>query len=220
MEDERFPKGFFVNVYNSEGLVSFIAVAETWKAKERRIKDGFFDKYCNGRGIDIGCRSDVLLPTCDLWDLTISPDMDAKFMAGIKDETYDFVYSSHCLEDIDEPKVALINWYRILKPGGYLILFIPHRDLFERVHFLPSPCNKDHKHFFLIDKHEAPHTLGIIPLITEVLTNYELLYVKKCDDGYKCTYMDRGNGFFSLLIEGECSIELVLKKGNLTQYFN
>ena len=197
-----------------------MAIKETGKTIQRRISEGFFEKYCNGKGIDIGCFDEPLLPNIDLWDLRISPDMDAKFMNNVKNETYDFVYSSHCLEDIDEPKIALLNWYRILKKGGYLILFLPHRDLFEHVHNLPSPCNSDHKHYFLIDKHEAPCTLGVIPLLAETLTDYDLLYVKKCEEGHKCTYVDRGEGWFSVISEGEYSIELVLKKGNDTQYFN
>jgi len=197
-----------------------MAMKETGKAIPRRTVEGFFEKYCNGKGIDIGCYDEPLLPDIDLWDLRISPTMDAKFMNGVKDETYDFVYSSHCLEDIDEPKIALQNWYRILKRGGYLILFLPHRDLFEHAHYLPSPCNSDHKHYFLIDKNEAPCTLGVIPLLVESLTDYDLLYVKKCEEGHKCTHVPYDNGWISVISEGEYSIELVLKKGNDAQYFN
>jgi len=197
-----------------------MAMKETGKAEYRRRNEGFYEKYCNGKGIDIGCFDEPLLPDCDLWDLQINPFQDAKYMDGIEDETYDFVYSSHCLEDIDDPSVALKNWYRILKRGGYLILFLPHRDLFEHVHILPSPCNSDHKHYFLIDKDEQPDTLGIIPLISNTLTDYDLLYVKKCEDGHKHTYIERDNGLFSIISEGEYSIELVLKKGNDAIYYN
>ena len=193
---------------------------ETGKARPRREAEGFYEKYCNGKGIDIGCFDEPLLPTCDHWDLQIDTKMDAKFMSGVDDEIYDFVYSSHCLEDIDDPSIALKNWYRILKRGGYLILFLPHRDLFEHVRTLPSPCNSDHKHYFLIDKDEQPDTLGVIPLISNNLTDYDLLYVKKCEEGHKHTYIERDNGYFSIISEGEYSIEVVLKKGNDAVYYN
>ena len=45
-------------------------------------------------------------------------------MAGVKDETYDFVYSSHTLEHINDIYTALKNWIRILKKDKFLILYI------------------------------------------------------------------------------------------------
>ena len=86
-------------------------------------------------GIDIGCDNDVLRLPEHLhlevrpWDLA---DGDATLMAGIPDESMDFVYSSHCLEHVVFPVTALRNWWRILKRGGFLLLNIPHRDLYEK----------------------------------------------------------------------------------------
>ena len=41
---------------------------------------------------------------------------------------YDFVLSSHMLEHTANPLLALTAWGRLLKPGGCLILVLPHRD--------------------------------------------------------------------------------------------
>jgi SAM-dependent methyltransferase len=105
------------------------------------------------------------------------------------------------------PDVALKNWYRVLKKGGYLIIYIPHRDLYEKKNALPSRFNPTHTHFFLIDRDELPDTLGIIPLIKRNLTGYEIIYAKICDLGH--TILDP-----MLHSDGEYSIEVVVKKIN------
>ena len=141
---------------------------ETSGAKNRRVKEEFFENYCQGRGIDIGYGGDLLSDNCIGWD---KEDGDAHFLTGVPDLQFDFVYSSHLLEHLSHPDIALRSWWRILKPGGYLIIYIPHRDLYEQRKSLPSRWNKDHKHFFLLDKNENPDNIGIVPLIQQVLSN-------------------------------------------------
>jgi SAM-dependent methyltransferase len=41
---------------------------------------------------------------------------------------YDFVLSSHALEHCANPLLALSEWVRVLKVGGFLLLVLPHRD--------------------------------------------------------------------------------------------
>lgn len=43
------------------------------------------------------------------------------------DGTFDFVVSEHVLEHLGNPLKALREWGRVLKPGGKLFLFLPHR---------------------------------------------------------------------------------------------
>lgn len=179
-------------------------MAETSKAKDRRQREGFFNKYCSGYGIDIGCGDDPVTFNCGRWDLSLGHG-DATFMKGIPDQRYDFVYSSHCLEHIVDQEAALKNWWRILKRGGHLILFLPHRDYYEKRKQLPSLWNVDHKRFYLPLFDEAPHTTGVISLIRRVLNGYEFIYLKACNDGF--TIIDPGRHS-----NGEYSIELVLKK--------
>lgn len=192
-------------------------MGETSKARDRRNLEDFFEKYRVGKGIDIGCGDDPVTPYCERWDLSISPHMDATLMRGIPNDKFDFVYSSHCLEDLERPDIAIQNWYRILKPGGYLILFLPHRDLFEKRKTLPSSGNKNHKHYFLIDRDEPPATIGLIPFLTRTLKDYDLIYVKKCDEGYNYKIVENG-GFTSVIANGEFSIEAVIRKGYDVQF--
>jgi len=51
---------------------------------------------------------------------------EATSLAGIADNTYDFVLSAHCLEHVANPLAALREWRRVLRPGGHLILALPN----------------------------------------------------------------------------------------------
>lgn len=186
---------------------------ETRKAHARRVKEGFFDRYLLGSGIDIGVGrvehagdgEDKVTPECRGWD---KDDGDATFMAGVQNATYDWVHASHVLEHISNPWKALRNWFRILKPGGCLALLLPHRDLYEQRKELPSLWNQDHKHFYMPFFHELPDTLGLAQLAAEALQgrDYRVLYVKECSDGYDWSLRGKGHAV------GEYSIEAVVLK--------
>lgn len=177
---------------------------ESSKAKARRQREGFFAAYCTGRGLDIGYGGDLLTPNCTGWDIEHG---DAQRLAGLRDDSFDFVYSSHTLEHMVDPISALRNWWRVVKPGGYLILYIPHRDLYEKRETLPSRWNGDHKHFFLLDHESLPDTKDIRRLIDQALTHYELVYAKECSDGHTITDPE-------IHSDGEYSIEVVVKKNH------
>jgi SAM-dependent methyltransferase len=53
---------------------------------------------------------------------------DGTQLAAFKDETYDFVLSSHTLEHMADPIKALYEWKRVLKEGGILLLCLPHKE--------------------------------------------------------------------------------------------
>ncbi|MBS1703280.1 MAG: methyltransferase domain-containing protein [Armatimonadetes bacterium] len=183
-------------------------MAETSKARARRLQSGFFENYCQGRGIDIGVgridspAADPVLPDVDTWD---QDDGDATFMKGVPDETYDFVYTSHLIEHIANCYLGLLNWWRILKPGGYLIINGPHRDLYEKNRELPSRWNYDHKFFLLPEKHDLPFTIGLRPLVLGALPDAEIIYIQECRDGH--TIDDP-----LIHSDGEYSIEMVIRK--------
>lgn len=116
--------------------------------------------YIRGKGIDIGCGPTKVLPhaigidSCkdvELFGLDFKPDLvceDACKLA-IPDADLDFVFSSHLLEHIEDTRAALTEWWRVLKVGGYLVLYLPHRYLYPNV---GSPgANPDHKHDFVQD---------------------------------------------------------------------
>ena len=124
---------------------------ETSKALIRRLQDTrYASTYFKGEGIDIGAGDDPiakyaqqfpLMTGVKIWD---QPDGDAQMMAGVADNTYDFVHSSHCLEHMRDPYETFDNWLRICKPGGHIITTIPDEDLYEQGVW-PSTHNPDHK---------------------------------------------------------------------------
>ena len=175
---------------------------ETSKAQLRRTRELFFERYCNGRGLDVGYGGDLLTTDCRGWDFEHG---DAQYLKGIGASEFDFVYSSHTLEHMSEPAIALRNWWRVLKRGGYLILYLPHRELYEKKKTLPSRWNLDHRHFFLLDKDEEPDTIGIIPMIQRSLSDFEIIYAKECSEGHTITDPE-------IHSDGEYSIEVVVKK--------
>lgn len=53
---------------------------------------------------------------------------DAVDIKDIKDKSYDFLFSSHCLEHIANPIKALNEWKRITIDGAYIILILPEKS--------------------------------------------------------------------------------------------
>jgi SAM-dependent methyltransferase len=182
------------------------SAGETRKAYAHRLRDGWFDKYApeDQPGIDIGCQHDPLNQTFRRYDL-IFGDSDAQQMYGVPDESFFTVYASHVLEHIKNPVEALQNWWRILKPGGHLIVMVPHRDRYEKKKELPSYWNHDHKWFFMPTESEAPHTIGVLPLLIKSIPGGELVSLTVLDEGWEETSPDQH-------AVGEFSIEAIIRK--------
>ena len=111
-----------------------------WGELERRV--------IRGRGIDIGCGPDPVTPEVRRFDLA---DGDANVITRHVTEQFDFVYSSHCLEHMHDPRATILEWWQLVKPGGHLFVVVPDEDLYEQGVF-PSRFNDDHKATFTISK--------------------------------------------------------------------
>ena len=180
-------------------------LGETAKAHNRRKKEGWFEKFAPEHlpGIDIGCGIDPLNDSFMLWDQMYGCG-DATYMDGVPDSSFQTVYASHILEHVDNPIEAVSNWWRILQPGGHLIINVPHRDLYERKKELPSRYNKDHRSFWLPMESEAPNTFSLAGTIAEATKQVNflmrVLQEEYCDPGIE---MHAG---------GEYSIEAIVQK--------
>lgn len=179
-----------------------IESTETAKARPRREHEGFFKCYCVGKGLDIGYGGDLVCPNAQGWDIEHG---DAMLLNGVDEDTFDFVYSSHALEHMWNIDIALKNWWRVIRPGGFLLLYVPHRDLYEKKLDLPSRWNIDHKHFFLPEVDEPPATVGLLSQLKRSLGKFELLRLETCSDGFSIADPHRHSN-------GEYSIEAVLRK--------
>jgi ubiquinone/menaquinone biosynthesis C-methylase UbiE len=196
---------------------------ESSKSVFHKIKDSrYATRYIVGDGIDIGAGEDTigqyyeffpLMKSCRGWDL---PDGDAQLMESIADATFDFVHSSHCLEHMRDPKEALENWLRILKPGGHLVCLIPDEDLYEQGVF-PSTFNTDHKHTFTIFKKASwsPASINLTEFLAGLSANVEIKKIELMDATFRYELNQRiGVDRFdqTRTTVGECAIEFVLKK--------
>jgi len=78
-----------------------------------------------------------------------------------KDNTVDFVISSHVIEHFYDPIKTIEEWLRVVKPGGYIYIIAPHKErtfdrdrprtalaeLIERHHHPIDPALDDHHHW-------------------------------------------------------------------------
>lgn len=160
-------------------------VGETVKAEARRMREGWFEKYAPSHlsGIDLGCQYDPLNHTFRRWD-EIFGDGDATYMEGVPDGVFHTVYASHLLEHIEDYKTALKNWWRILRPGGNLIVCVPHRDLYERKPQPPSNWNHQHKWFWLPDREEPPRCLNFRKELEQAFPDGEIVSFTVLQEGW------------------------------------
>jgi len=190
---------------------------ETSKAVMRRLHDSrFVSRYFVGNGIDIGCGSDSVEMYSELfplmkdvtpWDLA---DGDAQLMAGVQDNKFDFVHSSHCLEHMIDPIDALKNWFRILKPEGHLVILVPDEDLYEMGTF-PSVNNPDHKWTFTLWKETSwcTKSINVTDLVKVLGESAEVIKLELLDATHRhlLPQIDQ-----TLTPIGECAIEIVIRK--------
>lgn len=124
---------------------------ESRKTYLDKLSSGFFLKYMYGKGIDVGFRGyekDVV----SILEGSTGIDLDYPGYDGVHlpfpDDSQQHVYSSHVLEHISNYKEVIQEWFRVVKPEGYIITVVPHRDLYEKKLELPSIWNADHKRFY------------------------------------------------------------------------
>lgn len=98
--------------------------------------------YCKGTGYDIGfCKEEWKFPGAIGIDLSLENGFHADNLPHCE---VDYIYSSHCLEHVDNWVNTLELWISKLKKGGILFLYLPD---FSQVYWR-SWHNKKHKHCF------------------------------------------------------------------------
>jgi SAM-dependent methyltransferase len=118
-------------------------------------------KYCSGVGVDIASAGDPVVPWAINFEL---PEAEfAYYNDGHKplgpiqlsgtaeklpfnNDSMDFVYSSHLLEDFLDWWPILTEWVRVLKHGGKLIVLVPDKILWNEQLARGQTPNCFHKH--------------------------------------------------------------------------
>jgi len=109
-----------------------------------------FAQQLSGRGLEIGpLHTPLALPPgvtvdyvdrCTVEELRkqypeldhlplVEPTMidDAETLRTVAGGVYDFVVAAHVIEHMRNPIGALLNWFRVLRPGGLLYLIVPDK---------------------------------------------------------------------------------------------
>ena len=156
-------------------------VKESHKTNRLRGQD-FIDRYFNGRVIDIGCGKDLVVPHAEPFDIEHG---DANLLDELREVAgYDCVHSSHSLEHMLDPPNALQRWWRLVRPGGHMILVVPEEDLYEQGNW-PSLFNREHTCTFRLDRETtwSPRSHEIRSLL-EALPALAIVHAEVQDHGY------------------------------------
>lgn len=113
--------------------------------------------YLKGRGLDVGAGDFKILPHAISVDnmnhaqfgFNVRPDIEAEAddLSIFASQSMDFVYSSHTLEHVIDMTKTLKEWWRVIKQGGLLVLYLPHKDFYPNIG--QPGANPDHKRDFL-----------------------------------------------------------------------
>lgn len=158
---------------------------ETSKCSARRFAQGHLQKL-TGLGLDIGAGNDPFRPVagvCRSWD-SKHGDGDAAKLEGLSKGALDYVYSSHCLEHLANPVLALKRWVEVVKKGGYLYVAVPDYDLYEGGNGIR---NRFHKVAFSLHRETDPDLplYNVIDLLRGPLADQvSVRYVGLCDDNF------------------------------------
>jgi len=153
--------------------------------------------YLRGQGLDLGAGMFKVLPHViavdnghhEAFGHNIQPDVRVKTAEKLDvfaSSSMDFVFSSHLLEHIIDYKAALKEWWRVVKQGGYLVLYLPDEDEYPKVG--EPGANPDHKWNVNYDKiMDAMKSFGSWNLVKFQKRNeeneYSLLFVFKKTQG-------------------------------------
>lgn len=121
--------------------------------------------YTQGCGLDLGAGGDPVVP----WAISVDLPAEKASEYGttdfgqwpihlrgnafhglhwFRDECLDWVFSSHLLEDCPReqwPNV-LLEWGRVIRPGGHLMLLLPERERWQAALAAGHPPNDAHRH--------------------------------------------------------------------------
>ena len=127
--------------------------SETSKCRDRLAP------FCIGFGLDLGfggdpinesaIRVDMPKPYARTGSYSVQLGGDATRLVWFADGVLDYIYSSHLLEDFVDTRSVLVEWLRVLKPGGRLVIFCPDQVAYEAYNLReghPEQMNPHHVH--------------------------------------------------------------------------
>jgi|688.fasta_scaffold162093_1 2-polyprenyl-3-methyl-5-hydroxy-6-metoxy-1,4-benzoquinol methylase len=140
------------------------------RAEEVQIESMCLSNVSPGKLLDIGCGSGQFLQQMQLYGWEVEGvDFDSKAVEGVKtrydlnvhagslesiaypDSSFDAITMSHVIEHMPDPIALLKESYRLLKPGGYLVVTTPNVNSWGHKQFEENWLHLDpprHLHLF------------------------------------------------------------------------
>lgn len=112
--------------------------------------------FCQGRGLDVGA-GDWCLPGAVAVDVKHGGDA-----LDLPHGPWDYIFSSHALEHLDDPIAALEHWRSRLGPKGVLFLYLPSPAM---EYWLPQNCRKHRHSWRPEDMAKVLRDLGFVDVI-------------------------------------------------------
>lgn len=101
----------------------------------------FAKEFCFGSGLDIGGLFNCDFPGAQIINILNNDKWNAE---NLPNKRYDYIFSSHTLEHLNNYIKILEYWKKHLKEDGVLFLYLPHPDM---EYWLPQN-NRKHIHRF------------------------------------------------------------------------
>ena len=183
---------------------------EASKAMQRRAKTIEYDTYFIGNGIDMGCGNDNIIEFKDRFNINSVLAYDkaqgnAELCTNVIDNRFDFLHSSHCLEHLENPTRGLLNWIRLVKVDGYLIITVPDEEMYEKNQW-PSIMNIQHHYSFRHGGDNIRDTSIDVTTWFSRFIDVKVISIKRITNDYYDSPEDLTKG------PAECAIEIVLQK--------
>lgn len=147
--------------------------------------------YCQGHGCDIGFGGDKIkkedcvgIDYAQPYAYTGKDKVDIACdvmneKIPVADNTFDYVYTSHLIEDFTDTKKALEEFIRILRSGGSLILVFPDQPIYE------AYCRKTGQP---LNTHHIHKDMGLAFMLARLneigYIKYESTFTSDCDIDY------------------------------------
>lgn len=118
-------------------------------------------QYCTGAGVDIASQGVPVVPWAISFDLPKPEFLHYSngaqpngpiHLRGFADklpfetDSLDFLYSSHFIEDVLDWLPILTEWTRCVKIGGYIVILLPDKELWNAAILAGQPPNNSHRH--------------------------------------------------------------------------
>lgn len=139
----------------------YCAMSETAKYRHLTAKWCYTDGGVPGVGVDIASQGDRVVPWAISFDLPVDefnkycsnhPPFGTIHLRGhatrlpFENNSLDFVYSSHLLEDYEDWEPVMREWNRVLKPQGYMIVIVPDKERWAKAIEVGQTPNCSHRH--------------------------------------------------------------------------